>query len=48
MEIDQVFSDDFASCLLAANGIVRGIEESSSDAELKENSSQKVILPQLY
>ena len=28
--------------MFAANGIVRGIEESSSDAELKESSSQKV------
>ena len=27
---------------LTANGIVRSIEESSSDAEFKENSSQKV------
>ena len=27
---------------MTANGIVRSIEESSSDAEFKENSSQKV------
>ena len=27
---------------MIANGIVRSIEESSSDAEFKENSSQKV------
>ena len=30
--------------MITANGIVRGIDESSSDAEFKENSSQKVII----
>ena len=30
--------------LHTANGIVRGIDESSSDAEFKESSSQKVII----
>ena len=29
--------------MITANGIVRGIDESSSDAEFKESSSQKVI-----
>lgn len=30
--------------MITANGIVRGIDESSSDAEFKESSSQKVII----
>ena len=34
--------------MITANGIVRGIDESSSDAEFKENSSQKVIICSLW
>ena len=40
-----IFSSWEKECFLSyliANGIVRSIEESSSDAEFKENSSQKV------
>ena len=34
--------------MITANGIVRGIDESSSDAEFKESSSQKVIICSLW